>query len=51
MLKAGGNVVLTVFGGQPPVMLTVEPSDHNEGMADLPLVFRDCRDYRLSAVQ
>jgi hypothetical protein len=25
ILKAGGHVVLTVFGGQPPVMLTVEP--------------------------
>jgi hypothetical protein len=27
VLKAGGNVLLTVFGGQPPVILAVEPSD------------------------
>lgn len=26
ILKKGGSVILTVHGGQPPVMLTVEPS-------------------------
>lgn len=25
MLNAGGSIVLSVVGGQPPVMLTVEP--------------------------
>jgi hypothetical protein len=25
MLVAGGKIVLRVYGGQPPVMLTVEP--------------------------
>jgi hypothetical protein len=37
-LKAGGHVVLTVFGGQSPVMLTVEPlkgGPHNDGTAGL----------------
>ena len=25
MLNAGGSIVLSIVGGQPPVMLTVEP--------------------------
>jgi hypothetical protein len=30
MLNAGGCVVLTVFGGQPPVMLAVGPQQTQE---------------------
>jgi len=31
MLNAGGSVILSVVGGQPPVMLSVEavPADHS----------------------
>lgn len=25
LLNEGGSIVLSIFGGQPPVMLTVEP--------------------------
>jgi hypothetical protein len=36
--RPAANVVLTVFGGQPPVMLTLEPlkgGPHNDGAAGL----------------
>jgi hypothetical protein len=36
MLKAGGHVVLSVFGGQPPVTLRVEPRDTGEPPASDP---------------
>lgn len=31
ILNAGGSVVLWVMGGQPPVMLTAEPSIESNG--------------------